>query len=75
MALALNDATLAWIAGKPGPFSGITPEDTWSQAYKNFEKGSTSNVRNMFHFMILVQAAGYDAVQTALGGFVLTGVP
>ena len=61
----------SWIDGMPGPFSARTPDGVLDLAWRNFNEGVTGQLTSQLHFIFQLSRAGYDALPTGLGGFVL----
>ena len=60
-----------WVASKPGPFSGRTPDSVWDQAWANFNEGDTGGLNVELDFMIRLQTAGYGVRALAVGGYAM----
>ena len=69
-----NSALATWVASKPGPFSGRTPDAVWNAAWANFNEGLTGQINSQLDFMIRLGQAGIDVRPTTLGGYVLDRV-
>lgn len=69
------NAIETWIASKPGPFTGRTPDSVWTLAWRNFNEGPTGGINNELGFMMAVGDAGVEVRPTTLGGYILDTKP
>ena len=70
----MNKELANWIASKPGPFAGRTPESVWAMAWKNFNEGPTGGFNNHLLFSVYLQQAGFGIRALAIGGHALDKV-
>lgn len=70
----MNKELATWTEGRPGPFSGRTPDSVWNAAWRNFNEGPTGQIDGQLTFMLRLQQAGFGIRALAVGDYALDRV-